>query len=100
MAIAPCEECGKDRSDKAQVCPHCGHKRPGRWKKRLLYGLGALVAALVAMAWLGSSPEAQERAQQRRAIELCREGDQTNPIVKGACELMERRYRERWNREP
>ena len=100
MAIAPCEECGKDRSDKAQVCPHCGHKRPGRWKKRLLYGLGAVVAALVAMAWLGSSPEAQERSAQRQAIELCRQGDQSNVIVRGACDDLVRKFRDKWGSEP
>ena len=24
MALIPCEECGKEISDKAPVCPHCG----------------------------------------------------------------------------
>ena len=26
MAIIPCPECGKEVSDKAEICPHCGIK--------------------------------------------------------------------------
>ena len=100
MALAPCEECGKDRSDKAQVCPHCGHKRPGRWKKRVLYGLGAMFATIGVMAWLGSSPEAQERSTQRQAIEMCRESSITAPTLRAACADMERKFRETWGRDP
>lgn len=29
MAIAPCEKCGKPRSEFAAVCPHCGARRGG-----------------------------------------------------------------------
>ena len=25
MALAPCAECGKEISDQADECPHCGH---------------------------------------------------------------------------
>jgi hypothetical protein len=100
MAIAPCEECGKDRSDKAQVCPHCGHKRPGRWKKRLLYGLGAGAVFFGVMVWIGSSPEAEQRAKDRAVIDLCRKDAQSNLTIRRVCEQMERDYRSRWNREP
>jgi hypothetical protein len=29
MALKPCRECGKEISDQAEACPHCGIKNPG-----------------------------------------------------------------------
>lgn len=29
MALKPCRECGKEVSDQAESCPHCGIKNPG-----------------------------------------------------------------------
>lgn len=100
MAIKACEDCGKDRSDTAQVCPHCGHRRKSPWGRRLLYAAGAVGVALAGMAYLGNSPEAQERSAQRQAINLCRQGDQTNTILRGACADMERKFRQTWGTDP
>ena len=53
MAMIECPECGKEVSDKAYVCPHCGYD-PSRvkevyWEKmriRLVLGLVALLVVL------------------------------------------------------
>lgn len=28
MSLKPCKECGKEISDQADACPHCGYKKP------------------------------------------------------------------------
>lgn len=33
MAMVNCSECGKEISDKAKVCPHCGYKKEGNLVK-------------------------------------------------------------------
>jgi hypothetical protein len=32
MPLTPCNECGKEISDKAALCPHCG--APTKWGKK------------------------------------------------------------------
>lgn len=74
MALINCSECGKEVSDRALSCPHCGNPlgenraQAGesetqpfyvepvlvskKWKKRKLYGLGFSLLGLL-MAWVG-----------------------------------------------
>jgi endogenous inhibitor of DNA gyrase (YacG/DUF329 family) len=72
MALIYCSECGKQVSDHAASCPHCGNPvqrtQAGdsetqpfyvepvlvskKWKKRKLYGLGFSLLGLF-MAWIG-----------------------------------------------
>lgn len=56
MALIKCSECGKEMSDNAKSCPHCGNKRRVKWSKKkkiifwvvfsLLVGLIILFVAL------------------------------------------------------
>ena len=44
MAMTACRECGKEVSNKAKSCPHCGAKNPGRKKpKGIGWGPGCLI---------------------------------------------------------
>lgn len=36
MALIQCQECGKEVSDSAKVCPNCGHKNPRKLPVRLV----------------------------------------------------------------
>lgn len=36
MALIKCKECGKEMSDKAEVCPHCGYSEKKAQEKALL----------------------------------------------------------------
>lgn len=58
MALKPCKECGKEVSDKAKKCPHCGVDDPGfGWPEKLV-GV-ALLAVLLYFAggWLFGDDE-------------------------------------------
>ncbi len=48
MALVKCKECKKDVSNKAEVCPHCGVKKPGM---NMLVGAAVLVV-MVAIGWV------------------------------------------------
>lgn len=61
MAMIVCEECGKEISSTAEVCPHCGHKTAFYKKKDLtiaiyicytavIIGLFLLIPALVTLS--------------------------------------------------
>ncbi len=44
MAMTACHECGKEVSNKAKSCPHCGAKNPGKKKhKGIGWGPGCLI---------------------------------------------------------
>lgn len=76
-------------------------------------GLFAIIAAILLFAFIGmgmvmsSTPEGQERAAERDAIDACREqqNDELQPLgvrraVRDACDRMEADYRRKWNRSP
>ena len=118
MALISCTECGKQISDKASACPHCGapvtapneaaaepvKKGPKLW---LWVPLG-LVAAFLAVGIVnGNSPEGKERARQRDAIDLCwkEQGRKSNSagsaqFIAGACERMEAEYERKHGSRP
>jgi hypothetical protein len=47
VALVPCRECGKNVSTSADVCPHCGVKRPGKKGEDIAMGIGIAVLLLV-----------------------------------------------------
>lgn len=49
MAMTKCKECGKEVSNKAKVCPHCGIKNPGLKMKEVIGGL-AIIGLIAAVA--------------------------------------------------
>lgn len=50
MAMTACHECGKEVSNKAKSCPHCGAKNPGRKKQK---GIGWGPGCLIIMVLFG-----------------------------------------------
>ena len=106
MALVACKECGTEVSTKAMACPKCGAKVP-KTKWWLWVPLGLVAAFLGFGAVVGSSPEAQEKAQARRAIDLCWEDQKsksfdagTQRFVAGACEMMETNFAQKFGHRP
>lgn len=106
MALMPCKECGNEVSTDAKACPKCGAKVP-KTKWWLWVPLGLVVAFLGFGAVVGSSPEAQEKAQARSAIDLCWEEQKrksfdarTQRFVAGACEMMETEFTKKHGHRP
>lgn len=56
MALMKCKECGKEHSDTAQTCPHCGFKRPKQVSK-----LVTVFVVLMAVVWVWQSVTAPDR---------------------------------------
>lgn len=56
MALGVCRECGKEVSDSARKCPHCGAPKPTAAKKPVSAGMGCLVifGALVVLGLIMS----------------------------------------------
>lgn len=107
MALVPCKECGTEMSSTAKACPKCGAKPPSGPKWWLWVPLGLVVAFILFGATVADTPEAQERARERRAIELCWDEQKRKSLdpsaqrfVAGACEMMEQRFREKHGRNP
>ena len=117
MALIGCGECGKEISSEAPACPHCGAPNRAYVKPMGLFSkllIGAFVLTFLFLGFgclLASSPDGQARSKERDAIEYCEseyERLRENPgttrgaleIAYGACEMMKREFREKWNREP
>lgn len=124
MALIPCGECGREVSDKAAACPHCGApvssgesvqnrrveesqpRKTSRWK----WVVGVPVGTFILLMIIGScadTPEARERQSSREAIDLCwsEQAKKSNSpgasrFIAGACEKMENDYRRKWGRNP
>lgn len=47
MAMINCPECGKEISDKANMCPNCGYQVKGAKKKLSVKGIGIIVIAIL-----------------------------------------------------
>ena len=54
MALTTCKECGKDKSDTAETCPHCGYKAK-KPTSRLTWLVTGAVVLVVAMS-IGNKP--------------------------------------------
>lgn len=113
MSLVPCVACSQKISRMAIICPKCGSPAdgsnpspalapPAKIKKPKLWlwiPLG-LIGAFLAFAFLRTpSPEDHERYVDRAAINLCHDQLKALPvgaaeagIVRGACELLERKF--------
>lgn len=50
MAIVPCIDCGKDVSDRAEKCPHCGRVSPGAHTRKVNQWRWAILAFVLVFA--------------------------------------------------
>ncbi len=64
MALTTCKECGKEVSDSAKTCPHCGIKSPGASSKDMLIGIGALVVLVFLAAQCSSDSKPPQEAKK------------------------------------
>ncbi|WP_315125244.1 zinc-ribbon domain-containing protein [Comamonas antarctica] len=124
MALISCGECGREVSDKAAACPHCGApvgsseavtsrsaseaqpKKTSRWR----WVIGVPVGAFILLMIIGScadTPEARERQSSREAIDFCwsEQAKKSNSsgasrFIAGACEKMEDDYLRKWGHRP
>lgn len=112
MAIKPCKECGKEISDQAKTCPHCGAPPPSKTKPKLspvMQFLGAIVVVVaVASGFAGVMfPQQDEKSNDKGAIDLCwkeqsrKSLDPTSSrLIAGACEKMEADFKARYGFSP
>lgn len=125
MALIACWECGKEISDSAAVCPHCGAAAKaapgaapapsvqaaetpskGGWLKWVLGVPAALLAAFLLFGAL--QPDNPEKTQARRAHAQCldelasadRARNGASGFIAGTCERMRRDFRERYGVDP
>lgn len=105
MALIECRECKKQISDQAAACPGCG-ARPSKEPKSYawLWTILILFGGFVVYSWArGNDPAVAAMRQDRQAYELCLKTMREslgNPIVKGACEQMRTKFRDKYKREP
>ena len=106
MALITCKECGSEVSTTAKACPKCGAKVP-KTKWWLWIPLGLVAAFLLFGALVGNTPEGQAKSQERRAIELCWDEQKrksldpgTQRFVASTCEMMERKFQEKYGVKP
>lgn len=122
MALVACPECGHTVSTTAQACPSCGAvptppavlpmsppllTGAGWATLILLGGAGAVVVLILVAGMRDPSPKAREKGQERDAIALCWKDYErksldpaTKRFVASACELLDRRFREKHGLEP
>lgn len=103
MALVKCWECGKEISDTAASCPHCGAaqrrdglpaapKNSGWWK----WAIGVPVGGFVLLMVVGAMNSDPEKTAARRAYETCmgelasadRARSSTSTFVASSCERM------------
>ena len=104
MAMKTCAECGKEFSDQARACVHCGAPNPRKagpfaGAAKLVAGiaLGTFALVFAYSAYLSGTPEAKERREDRKAIEQC---EMVNSPSFHECFERRRRYIEKWGRQP
>lgn len=77
--LTTCSECGKQFSDQAPACVHCGapnaaYQKPiGGAAKFLIATVVAVVVVLGGLMIIGSDPDVQQRVRDREAYEICAE---------------------------
>ena len=109
MAMIKCNECGKEISDTAKACPHCGAKvpRPSIWPWVVGVPFALFLAFLLFGAAVGSTPEAKQKAHARDAIQYCWDRQATKSLdpstqrfVAATCESMEKKFRDDYGVDP
>jgi hypothetical protein len=79
MALAECRECGKEVSNRAKTCPHCGVSRPGTTNSQMFGGAVIFIGMVIGgAAWMNSGPTvpAKATAAQQEAPAL----DEKRPV--------------------
>ena len=89
MALIRCETCGRDVSDEAKTCPHCGAKTPStiakqKARKRILWIVGLIVGIIVVCGLVfgviipklkNIDEEKTKETEYQKAISLYEEGE-------------------------
>ncbi len=73
MGMVKCRECGKDVSDQAKTCPHCGVAKPAPESKLGLYvklGLGAVLVIAMARCTSGQEERKSQALAEKQRIEV------------------------------
>lgn len=105
-AGVPLTRCGPNATRRASCVAPSTHRR---WigHSNLLGDAGAVVVLILVAGMRDPSPKAREKGQERDAIALCwKDYDRksldpaTKRFVASACELMEKRFREKHSVEP
>lgn len=109
MSLVTCAECGKEKSDSAVACPHCGYRTPpkpryiGRWV------VGSLIAfGLWVWAMQPRTPQAIAKNSEREAVSSCKDQqsmaadrrDGTAGVVAATCQKMESDYTTKYGTRP
>ncbi|HEO9033808.1 TPA: hypothetical protein QIF53_002124 [Serratia marcescens] len=71
MAMTKCKECKKEVSDKAEVCPHCGVKKPARnLGKEARQGCLGLVVLVGALFFILGSDDDKDKTKPEKTAEV------------------------------
>lgn len=124
MALVSCSECGKEISDKATSCPHCGApktgnaatqassvqpqaKKGGLWKWVIGIPIALFAFVMIVGSNLANTPEGREKASAREKIGACWDIQQkksldpsTARFTARMCETMEDDFRKRYGVNP
>jgi hypothetical protein len=79
MAVVKCRECGKEVSDKAKSCPHCGVARPAPESKFGLYlklGFGAVLVIAIVRCSSDQEDRKSQAASEAQRIESSKTPEQ------------------------
>lgn len=87
MALIKCPECGKEISDTAKVCPHCGYKKPLKNPLNVFFYthpriLGVILAVIILgiFYWLvskGIFNDKETREMFKRADQVIERSEET-----------------------
>lgn len=120
MALTSCKECGKEISEFAPICPHCGvpnarenegadqqPKRRSIWKVVLGIPVAVFAMFFIYGIFASQSPKAQEKFSAREHIEACWKEQArksfdpaTARFVAGTCEMLEREFFTKYGHKP
>lgn len=107
MALIKCTECGKDVSDEAKTCPHCGvaikHKGSA-----LFWVFVVFFVLVVGVLSLGAGKSDPVKTQARQAYDLCmddlasadRARNGTSAFIAGTCERLRGEFKQKYGTSP
>jgi hypothetical protein len=104
-----CPECKKEYSDQSKNCVHCGARNPNKMSAGGKIGVFLLIVVglFVALLIFGNMAYDPEQHSAELAIEECRKSEndallsiEARRIARGACELLEQRYKDKYGHAP